>query len=79
MNYLLDTHIAIWALGEDKRLSKSIARIFADEECKKYISIASVWEMAIKIRLGKLNFPNGTVGFVQALYRNGIELLPIQL
>jgi PIN domain nuclease of toxin-antitoxin system len=54
MRLLLDTHIFLWWVREDKRLPKiSMGKIKDAEEV--YISSASIWEIAIKMRLGKIS------------------------
>lgn len=53
MNILLDTHIYLWWLCDDKSLSKQ-ARALIKRADDVYISSASIWEAAIKIQLGKL-------------------------
>lgn len=50
---LLDTHILLWFLNNDSRLPKSIRDQIENTE-DVFISIASIWEMAIKINIGKL-------------------------
>lgn len=54
MHVLLDTHIFIWWLNDDVRLSKK-ARLLIDDADDIYISSASIWEAAIKVQLGKLD------------------------
>lgn len=51
---LLDTHIFLWWLFDDPKLSTSLRTIIADTEQTIFISSASVWEVATKYRLGKL-------------------------
>ncbi|MBA4369283.1 MAG: PIN domain nuclease [Desulfobacterium sp.] len=51
---LLDTHIFLWWLFDDKRLSEDCRQIIRDTDNSIYISSASVWEIATKYRLGKL-------------------------
>ena len=54
MRLLLDTHIFLWWVKGDKRLPKiSIKKIKVAEEA--YLSSASIWEIAIKMRLGKIS------------------------
>lgn len=53
MRVLLDTHILLWALTEDPKLS-SKARKLIENAAEIYISAATFWEMAIKVGLGKL-------------------------
>ncbi|MBE8594236.1 type II toxin-antitoxin system VapC family toxin [Pseudomonas sp. MAFF 301449] len=54
MRVLLDTHILLWALADDPRLS-SKARKLIENAAEIYVSAATLWEMAIKIGLGKLD------------------------
>lgn len=58
MRYLLDTHILLWWLANDKKLSKELRSIITDPENTLYVSSASVWEMAIKSHIGKLSMPD---------------------
>lgn len=55
MKYLLDTHAFIWYATGDKKLSEKAKKII-DSSHERYLSIASIWEMAIKINIGKLTF-----------------------
>ncbi|UVE43596.1 type II toxin-antitoxin system VapC family toxin [Pseudomonas chlororaphis] len=54
MRVLLDTHILLWALSDDPKLSAK-ARKLIESAAEVYISAASFWEMAIKVSLGKLD------------------------
>lgn len=54
MHILLDTHIFIWWLKDDRNLSKKASGLIKNA-AEVYISSASIWEAAIKIKLGKLN------------------------
>lgn len=58
MKYLLDTHILLWWLGNDKRLSTEFRGIIADPENIVHVSSVSVWEIAIKSEIGKLKIPD---------------------
>jgi PIN domain nuclease of toxin-antitoxin system len=51
---LLDTHVLLWALADDPKLSGK-ARTLIDNAAEIYVSAATFWEMAIKVGLGKLN------------------------
>ncbi len=77
MKYLLDTHTAIWAFADDVNLSKNVREIIADTSNSLYISIVSAWELAIKISLGKLDFPGGVSTFLTEVEENGIEIIGI--
>jgi PIN domain nuclease of toxin-antitoxin system len=54
MRILLDTHVLLWALADDQRLSGK-ARQLINNAAEVYVSTASFWEMAIKTGLGKLS------------------------
>ena len=77
MNYLLDTQSILWVLNGDKRLSDVARDIIEDRQHTKFVSIVSVWEVGIKISIGKLTFPENTSGFVQQIQKHGFELLSI--
>ncbi|MBB6290173.1 PIN domain nuclease of toxin-antitoxin system [Pseudomonas sp. SJZ103] len=54
MRVLLDTHVLLWALSDDPKLS-SKARRLIENAAEIYVSAATFWEMAIKVGLGKLD------------------------
>lgn len=56
MRLLLDTHVVIWWLTDDPTLSDDI-KLLIDEELEVYVSVASIWELAIKQALGKIKQP----------------------
>lgn len=57
MRLLLDTHVLIWWLNDDAALSYDARQAIASQESEVFVSAASVWEIAIKQALGKLDFP----------------------
>jgi PIN domain nuclease of toxin-antitoxin system len=78
MRQLLDTHTFIWFVMGDPRISVTLRSQIENNE--NILSIASVWEMAIKHSIGKLNFGLTFDEFIeQQIIRNGIELLPITI
>ncbi len=54
MEFLVDTHILIWAAKRPERLSVRAARAIRSGSALRLISAATVWEIATKVRLGKL-------------------------
>lgn len=54
MNFLLDTHALLWLFDDDDRLSENAKEIITNPDNKIFISIASFWEIAIKMSLSKL-------------------------
>ncbi|MCL2217439.1 MAG: type II toxin-antitoxin system VapC family toxin [Defluviitaleaceae bacterium] len=59
MIYLVDTHALLWMMFEPKKLSQIAKEILADKSLRKFVSITSLWEIAIKNRIGKLPLPMG--------------------
>lgn len=54
MAFLLDTHTLIWYFEGNEQLTQKVADILEDPSHDLYISVASLWEIAIKLGLGKL-------------------------
>ena len=55
MKYLLDTHTLLWFLSGDEKLSGRARLLINDPSNEKFLSIASLWEIAIKAGLGKID------------------------
>jgi len=80
MKALLDTHAFLWWVTDDIHLSSRARAIIADGDNELFLSAASGWEMAIKIRLGKLHLPDNPASFVfEQLKINTIEPLAVQM
>jgi PIN domain nuclease of toxin-antitoxin system len=56
MRILVDTHIFLWQFFDDPRLSRRMRDIIDDQKLQLLLSDVSIWEIAIKVRLGKLPF-----------------------
>lgn len=80
MRYLLDTHSLIWFLGGDPQLSLHARQLILNEDNDVLISVVSLWEMAIKVGIGKLNLeqPFDRM-FPDQLEKNSIDVLSIAL
>jgi len=80
MKYLLDTHAFIWLDSDPGKLSPKVATLCADPSNLILLSLASVWEMQIKIQLGKLTLPAPLADTIRnQIKTNQIELLSIEL
>ncbi len=75
MRLLLDTHIFLWVVTGNSAL-KSPARRIIERADQVYVSAASVWEIAIKSRLGKIDAELG--GLVEAIEASGLVELPVR-
>lgn len=79
MRYLLDTHAFLWIVKEDRRLSDEVRSIFSDSATEILLSVASIWEMAIKISLGKLEIEGRLGRFIDKhAISNNIRLLNVR-
>lgn len=75
-NFLLDTHTFIWLAENDPKLPNDL-RTLIDTADLVYISIVSLWEIAIKLQLGKLSLQQSYETIGAALKNSDILLLPI--
>ncbi|MGK7886098.1 MAG: type II toxin-antitoxin system VapC family toxin [Crocosphaera sp.] len=64
MNLLLDTHCWLWALSEPEKLNSQASDLISDSANKIYLSTASIWELGIKAKLGKIQLPEPFETFV---------------
>jgi len=74
---LLDTHTLIWHINGDPELSLNARRAIESENTINFVSIASLWEMAIKINLGKLELQTPFSQIGRQIEANGFEILPV--
>jgi PIN domain nuclease of toxin-antitoxin system len=78
--FLLDSHTMIWFFQDDGRLSPHAKGLIEDPSHHKWISIASCWEVAIKVGLGKLNLGEPTGPYLhRAVNHSNFDLLQISL
>lgn len=70
---LLDTQIVLWALGGHRRLPREARRLI--DQANVFVSAASIWEMAIKSAIGKLDADPAAVN--EALTPSGFETLAV--
>lgn len=76
-NLLLDTHTFLWFLNGDIQLSEKSRLIIEDTKNLKFISIASIWEISIKLSLGKLHLDFKLGELKNEILKNNFEILPL--
>jgi PIN domain nuclease of toxin-antitoxin system len=74
---LLDTHIVLWALADSPKLSPKARALLADEQNECWVSSASVWEIAIKIVLGKYGLGRPLAQLGEAIEEAGFRTLDV--
>jgi PIN domain nuclease of toxin-antitoxin system len=77
MNNLLDTHTFIWFINGQSELSKNALKAIERKNAENFVSIASLWEIAIKLNLGKLKLNTHFSVIPEQILINGFKLLPI--
>ena len=77
MDLLLDTNVFIWFINGDDKLSSKAKSLIQDIGNNCFLSIASLWEMAIKISIGKLSIASDFDKIAEFMSDNEIGLLPI--
>jgi PIN domain nuclease of toxin-antitoxin system len=75
MRLLLDTHIFLWAVQGNASLKPRVRRMMEAAE-QIYVSAASIWEIAVKSRLGKIEA--GVIDLVEAIEESGFLELPVR-
>ncbi|MBF0473246.1 MAG: type II toxin-antitoxin system VapC family toxin, partial [Nitrospirae bacterium] len=80
MRFILDTHAFLWFIMGSPNLSSQAKVLIEGQDNNKLLSIASVWEMAIKVSLGRLIISEPFSIFIpKQLQLNGINLLNLDL
>ena len=80
MNLLLDTHALLWFLADDPSLSATAKALIQAPANRILVSVASCWEIALKVGLKKLDLGEPATTFLpRELATNGFDLLGIEL
>lgn len=79
MPYLIDTHVLIWQLNEPEKLSDTVRNIIIHSNDDMVVSVASLWEIAIKAGLGRLELKISFSEMQTVLENYNIRILNIHL
>ena len=79
MKLLLDTHTVIFSIDHREKLSPTITAALLDPENERWVSTISIWEIAIKIRIGKLEMPTDAAYYHRHLEQLRAKVLPVNL
>jgi PIN domain nuclease of toxin-antitoxin system len=75
--FLLDTHGFLWLIQGDPKLSERARAVISDDANQLYFSVASIWEITIKLNIGKLKIGHTIEDIYTLLAQLKIEILPI--
>jgi PIN domain nuclease of toxin-antitoxin system len=80
MKLLLDTHVFIWWDSEPAKLSKKVLSLCRDPGNTLLLSVASAWEMQIKMHLGKMKLDVPLQKIISEQRKNnGLHIIPVEL
>ena len=77
MRVLLDTHALVFAVSEPELLSPRARRLLQDSEIERWVSVVSLWEIAIKVQIGKLSLPLDSAYYHRNLAALGARTLEV--
>jgi PIN domain nuclease of toxin-antitoxin system len=78
LKLLVDTHCWLWMRAEPDRLSEATQRLVRDPEVALYLSVAAIWELAIKVAAERLRLPDTPVRFVaRSIEEDQLIIVPI--
>jgi PIN domain nuclease of toxin-antitoxin system len=78
VKFIVDTHLVLWLPIDDPRIRQEARSILSDPANEFVFSVVSIWEIAIKKRLGRPDFPHDPREIRRLLIRNGYEELAIE-
>jgi len=78
VNLLLDTHVALWAITDSPKLSLKARELIQSPKATVWISVASVWEIAIKHAIGRGDMPVSSQDAVRYFRESGYRFLAIE-
>jgi len=79
MNLLLDTHTLIWFIEDSNELSQKVRSLIKNIDNPCFISAASIWEIAVKLSIGKLELKYPFDKLSSLLWENSIDILSIRI
>ena len=78
MKLLIDSHAIVWCMTDDPRLSPVARKALGSSQHQRFLSLASLWELSLKVAAGRLQGTGSTIGNLQqASLQQGIMILPI--
>jgi len=78
LNLLLDTHIALWAITDSPKLSQKARELIESPKTTIWISVASLWEIAIKYSLGRGDMPISSQQAISYFRESGYRFLAVE-
>jgi PIN domain nuclease of toxin-antitoxin system len=78
LNLLLDTQVALWAITDNPKLSQKARDLIQSPKTSVWVSVANVWEIAIKHALGRGDMPVSSQDALRYFQESDYRLLPVE-
>ncbi|MHB1280759.1 MAG: type II toxin-antitoxin system VapC family toxin [Acidithiobacillus sp.] len=78
MNLLLDTQVALWAITDNPKLSQKARDLIQSPKTNVWVSVANIWEIAIKHALGRGGLPVSSQDALRYFQKSDYRLLPVE-
>ena len=78
MNLLLDTHVALWAVTDNPKLSQKARDLITSPKSNVWVSAANIWEIALKYSLGRGDMPVSSQDAMRYFQESGYRFLAIE-
>jgi len=79
LKLLLDTHTFLWAIGEPQLLTVKTRKLLQDASVERIVSVVSLWEIAIRVRIRRLSMPTDREFYIRKLDDLQARTLPVEL
>lgn len=79
MKLLLDTHVFLFAINEPERLSPKVETLLRDPKVPRWLSAVALWEIAVKIQIGKLDLPRDSQFYLRHMLTLKAQVLDVGL
>ena len=79
MKLLLDTHAFLFAISDPDQLSLKVRDLFLDPATERWLSTVSLWEIAVKVQIGKLSMPLQKQFYAQHIHKLKAKTLAVEL
>jgi PIN domain nuclease of toxin-antitoxin system len=78
LKLLLDSNVLLWSIFDRKLLTSKVRKLIDDDAHEIFVSVASVWELSIKVAKGKLAMPGGSIRYlIEQVAITGSTVLPV--
>ena len=79
MRLLLDTHTFLYAILEPRKLTPRMRKLLTDPGIPRWVSVVSLWEIAVKVHIGKLSMPTEKEFYERHLRQLRAQALPVEM